>query len=250
MKAKVAILSFIIAIQLFAVVPVRAQTPSGIPIAGKDCGLTTSPANKCCYYDKTQENIPLLRPDLGILSGILNPIFDWLQKAVIQVLGPTKGELIGSYNDTEQPCIDGQPSTPGEPQNANCICIKKADTSLDALKPLCANIQSGSERNSCLACLSGDPVGVWTGMGCIKANVQSFIQDTLLSWGVGLAGGVSMLCIIYSAFMMQTSGGNAEKVKKAQQLLTACITGLMLIIFSVLILRIIGVGILRIPGFS
>jgi uncharacterized membrane protein YidH (DUF202 family) len=87
-------------------------------------------------------------------------------------------------------------------------------------------------------------------VGCVKSNVGSFIQDTLLGWGVGIAGGVSMLCIMYAAFMMQTSGGEAEKIKKAQQLMTSCITGLMIIIFSVFILQLIGVKILRIPGFG
>ena len=41
-----------------------------------------------------------------------------------------------------------------------------------------------------------------------------------------------------------------EKIKKAQDLLTSCIMGLMLIIFAVFILRLVGVNILRIPGFS
>ena len=50
--------------------------------------------------------------------------------------------------------------------------------------------------------------------------------------------------------MMQTSQGNPEKLKKAQEMLTSCIMGLMLIIFSVLILRLIGVDILKIPGFN
>jgi hypothetical protein len=68
--------------------------------------------------------------------------------------------------------------------------------------------------------------------------------------GIGLAGGVAMLCIMYSAFRMQTSQGNPEAIKKAQETLTSCITGLVLIIFSVLILRIIAQDILRIPGFN
>ena len=99
-----------------------------------------------------------------------------------------------------------------------------------------------------MACSNGG--GVWSGIGCVKTNVREFIQDTLFRLGIGLAGGLALLCIIYSAFMMQTSQGNPEKLKKAQEMLTSCIMGLMLIIFSVLILRLIGVDILKIPGFN
>jgi len=68
--------------------------------------------------------------------------------------------------------------------------------------------------------------------------------------GIGLAGLIALLCIIYAAFMIQISSGNPERIKKAQELLTSCIMGLMLIIFSVFILRLIGVDILKIPGFT
>jgi hypothetical protein len=79
--------------------------------------------------------------------------------------------------------------------------------------------------------------------------VSEFITQKILGTGVGVAGGISMLCIMFAAFQMQTSSGNAEKIKKAQELLTNCITGLMVIIFSVLILKIIGIDILKLPGF-
>jgi len=49
---------------------------------------------------------------------------------------------------------------------------------------------------------------------------------------------------------MQSSQGNPEKLKKSQDMITSCIMGLMLIIFSIFILKLIGVDILKIPGFS
>ena len=79
------------------------------------------------------------------------------------------------------------------------------------------------------------------------ANFKSIIEETVFGIGVGLAGGFSLLCIIYAAFMMQSSEGNPEKLKKAQEMITSCIMGLMLIIFSVFILRLIGVNLLKIP---
>ena len=55
------------------------------------------------------------------------------------------------------------------------------------------------------------------------------------------------IMFIVGAFNYLTSFGNAERIKKAQEMLTSCIIGLMLIIFSVFILRLIGVNILKIP---
>jgi len=47
-----------------------------------------------------------------------------------------------------------------------------------------------------------------------------------------------------------TSRGDPNQLKAGQELLTSAISGLLLLIFSLVILRIIGVDILNIPGFS
>jgi hypothetical protein len=48
--------------------------------------------------------------------------------------------------------------------------------------------------------------------------------------------------------MISTSAGDPKKLQAGKELLTAAISGLLLLIFSVFILRIIGVEILNIPG--
>jgi hypothetical protein len=67
---------------------------------------------------------------------------------------------------------------------------------------------------------------------------------------LSIAAFIAIGCIIYAAVQIQLSQGDAEKLKKARETLTSCILGFMLIIFSVFILRVIGVDILQIPGFS
>lgn len=228
---------------------VSAQTPTGfvcgpnlaIPVVGINCGNGAGNActNRCCFYEPKEQ-----KADLPILGDVLkllhwgNPL-DPLLKYQTQL--------------SVEPCVTGySPSTPGDLTNSACTCIKPTEVPLSVIVNLCDNVKSDVEKESCKNCLNGagSSVGVWTGVGCVRSNIGSFIQETLLGWGVGLAGGISMLCIMYAAFMMQTSGGEAEKIKKAQQLMTSCITGLMLIIFSVFILQLIGVRILRIPGFN
>ena len=147
-------------------------------------------------------------------------------------------------------CQSGVPSE-NDPSSPSCRCINAITPSpayLGALNSFCQSQSNLGERNSCLQCANSG--GVWSGVGCVKTDFKGFIEETVFGIGVGLAGGFSLLCVIYAAFMMQSSQGNPEKLKKAQEMITSCIIGLMLVIFSVFILKLIGVNILRIPGFG
>lgn len=96
-----------------------------------------------------------------------------------------------------------------------------------------------------------DGGGVWTSMGCIYTSSPSkFIENNVMPIALGLGGIAALLCIAFAAISFQISAGNPEKVKNAQQMITSCITGLILIIFAIFILRLIGVDILGIPGLG
>lgn len=91
--------------------------------------------------------------------------------------------------------------------------------------------------------------GIQTALGCIPtANTTEFIA-WFLRWAIGIAGGIAFLLILFAGFQIITSSGDPEKLKAGRELLTSAIAGLILIIFSVFLLRLIGVEILRIPGF-
>jgi len=100
---------------------------------------------------------------------------------------------------------------------------------------------------------SGNPVigpteRLYTAIGCIRvSNLEDLVSD-ILKWAIGIGGGVAFLLIIYSGIMIMTSSGNPERLKAGQELLTSAIAGLIMLIFSVFILRVIGVDILKIPG--
>jgi len=72
----------------------------------------------------------------------------------------------------------------------------------------------------------------------------------LLRWGMGIAGGVAIVLIAYAGFLVITSGGNPQKLQAGKELLTAAITGLLLLVFGAFILEFIGVQVLNIPGFG
>jgi hypothetical protein len=96
-----------------------------------------------------------------------------------------------------------------------------------------------------MLCSEGE---VDTAIGCIPFTSNSALNTYLLTWAIGIAGGIAFLLIVYASFMISTSAGDPKKLQAGKELLTAAISGLLLLIFSVFILRTIGVEILNIPG--
>lgn len=89
--------------------------------------------------------------------------------------------------------------------------------------------------------------GINTAIGCIPIfNDTNLFIGFILRWAIGIGGGITFLLIIYAAFMIITSQGNPERLKAGQELLTSAIAGLIMLIFSIFILRVIGVNILGI----
>ncbi|MFZ2026611.1 MAG: pilin [Microgenomates group bacterium] len=214
-----------------------------IPQPGITCGNpnTTGDTQKCCKSPITTPGaVNLGNPLLDAAYTVMRPLIEKNTNAIIQ----------RQKTVSVKACVEGLPSTPGDVNNDSCIClIDRAQEPISAFDSSCENIKSSTEQGQCKSC-SNTNGGVWTALGCFNGNLSDFITKNIMQTGVSIAGGISLLCIMFAAFQMQTSGGNAEKIKKAQELLTNCITGLMVIMFSILILKIIGVDILRLPGFS
>jgi hypothetical protein len=98
---------------------------------------------------------------------------------------------------------------------------------------------------------TGKPTkGVWTAIGCIPTDITTIIRDYVFKFGMGISGGIAFLYFLYGSFLVLTSAGNPERVEEAKQIIISSLSGMMLIIFSVLFLSIIGVDILGIPGLG
>ncbi len=115
------------------------------------------------------------------------------------------------------------------------------------------SLLTGDDAKQCWHCMyeEGDyskPSGkVWTVFGCVRADASSFIFRFFFNFFSYIAGGFAALLLIYAAFLYMTSAGDSEKVKKAQSLITAVISGILFIIFSIMIMKFIGVSLLGIP---
>lgn len=92
-------------------------------------------------------------------------------------------------------------------------------------------------------------VGILTAIGCVPTEPTELVKG-VSKFITGAAGGIALLLMVIGALQVVTSGGNPEGVKAGQERLTSAAIGLVFIILSVTLLRIIGVDILNIPGFS
>lgn len=224
----------------------QAQTPTpNFTIPGQNCGLAEEPLkNQCCNLYRPDFQPPPLPAGLSSLVPFTEAGIKLLQENFIQ-------PMTNKFSNLNTPCLSGVPSLL-DSSDPSCKCINpitpSPGTNLTALSEFCQKQSTPIEAGKCLDCANKG--GIWSGIGCVYTDVKDFIEKTVLGLGIGLAGGFSLLCIIYAAFMMQSSQGNPEKLKKAQEMITSCIMGLMLIIFSVFILRLIGVNILKIQGFN
>ncbi len=115
----------------------------------------------------------------------------------------------------------------------------------------CSQINDPALKIECLDCAGGEKgyAGVWTAIGCIKREPEAIVRKFMVV-GISTGGGVALLSFLAAGFTLSTSQGDAKRIDDAKQLLTASITGLLFIIFSVTILEYIGYSILGIPGFG
>jgi hypothetical protein len=85
---------------------------------------------------------------------------------------------------------------------------------------------------------------VESAIGCIPVSDTNEFMGWILGWAVGVGGGIAFLLIVYASFMVMTSQGVPDRLKAGQELLTSAISGLIMLIFSVFILKFIGIDIL------
>jgi beta-lactamase regulating signal transducer with metallopeptidase domain len=88
-----------------------------------------------------------------------------------------------------------------------------------------------------------------TAIGCIPTGSPKAFATFLLRWIIGLGGLVAMIFTVYAGFLILTSAGNPKQVAAGKELLTAAISGLILLTLSPFLLRFIGVDVLGLPGF-
>lgn len=108
---------------------------------------------------------------------------------------------------------------------------------------------SPSVQAAVISPFCGDTTDINTAIGCIPTEFGGLLA-TFFNLGAGIGGGIAFLLILFGGFQILTSAGNPEQLNAGRELVVSAISGLLMIIFSVFLLRVIGVDILGLPGFS
>lgn len=89
---------------------------------------------------------------------------------------------------------------------------------------------------------------VTTELGDIPTDV-----GPLVSWvvgkAIGIGGGIALLLLVYGGIRYISSQGDPDSTAEAQEIITAAISGVILIILSVFILKLLGQDILGLDFF-
>ncbi len=110
-----------------------------------------------------------------------------------------------------------------------------------------ANKDKNYDVVKCISCFSSGKA--YTALGCIETDIPGLIKR-IFSIAIPIMGGILMLGIIYTAFMLIVSGGDPEKLGHIKEQFTSLILGALLFLGSVFIYGFLGGTILGIPGFT
>ncbi|OGE62949.1 hypothetical protein A2964_00400 [Candidatus Daviesbacteria bacterium RIFCSPLOWO2_01_FULL_40_27] len=219
--------------------------PSGNPISSQEFSVGGETGTECCpsmfpFYDtgrdtcnKDAVNIPSL--PLGLPSG--------------PTTIPTQCKAAGNYCEPDSlKCF----KTKSLVVNSK-ICVNpddpKYDPNFDKNKYAICPLAGGKVIIGCSADPNNPHPGIATAIGCIHTSPVEFTKD-LMTFLIGISGGLAFLMMLLGAFQMLTSAGNPDTLAAGKSRLTSAVIGLLIVIFATLLLQIIGFDILKIPGFG
>lgn len=147
-------------------------------------------------------------------------------------------------NATTPPCKVALVQYP-DPANPGQILTVKPNPEFDSINEF--NEFFADEENRKAGYFMSKCLQVDTALGLFATDPAGFVSR-LLGFLLGISGAIALLLIIRAGYQVMMSRGDPEKLGEAREHLTSAIVGLLFIIFSLVILEVIGVDILRIPG--
>lgn len=121
-------------------------------------------------------------------------------------------------------------------------------THVPAHAQVTGDVTVGSPTN--VSCTVNGEDGINTALGCISvANSGENFVVTVFQISIGIGGSIALLLMLYGFFIVTTSAGLPDKIKAGKEIITSAVMGLLFILLSAFLLRLIGYDILTLPGF-
>lgn len=89
------------------------------------------------------------------------------------------------------------------------------------------------------------PGYVSTALGYIPTDPKALVE-WILTRSIAMGGGLAILLSLWGGVQIILAGGNPEKINEGKEIITSAISGLLFILFSIFLLRFIGVDVLGI----
>lgn len=88
-----------------------------------------------------------------------------------------------------------------------------------------------------------------TALGCIPYTREAFVS-ALLSFIVGISGAIALVVMLMATIQIMTASADAKKLEAGRDLFFSAVAGLLFLIFSVSLLRLVAGDIIKLPGFG
>lgn len=173
-------------------------------------------------------------------------------------VGPESFCDLASHLCLLPPAKEAEPD-PGVPYDYCAQVPGKIEIKKEEGKETEIKAEKGSQYEACQKCMGrfnpetgeypNEGQKIYTAVGCISVDGKGFATD-LIKLLLGVGGMATLLSILAASFIYTTSRGDSGKIKEAKDLITSAVSGLLFIIFSVIILEYIGVQVLHIPGLG
>ncbi len=94
--------------------------------------------------------------------------------------------------------------------------------------------------------LPSSALAISTTFGEIETD-PTRLANSVIRIAMGVAGGIAFLLIIFGGFRLAFSQGDPKAVQEGRDIITSAIVGLIIIVLSTFLLRLIGIDILGLP---
>ncbi|PIV01120.1 hypothetical protein COS55_02430 [Candidatus Shapirobacteria bacterium CG03_land_8_20_14_0_80_40_19] len=205
------------------ITPTPTETPS-YPEPGF-CNIEPYSFDEIGFYDITITNSEIKK---DISYSVVTP-----DGAVVEVKSKTNGKIVFKYYL-------------GPTEKGGQILVREYNL---GRKLICTGlIKTSNDKKIDPTCNSGQ--GIDTAIGCIPTSSLNAFAGWILGKIVFIASGIAFLLMAFGAFQIITSSGDPKKTQAGKELITSALSGLLFIILSIFLLKLIGVDILKIPGFG
>lgn len=145
-----------------------------------------------------------------------------------------------SSGTTNLSCVNASGNVVGYSETGTCATPANTNAGANIIPPPppCAT-----------AITTGGCTSVNTAFGIWSTDPPAFVKS-LFGILLSISGAIAVLIIMFAGYKMMMSQGDPEKIAGAKEQMTAAIIGLLFLIFSLVILQVIGVDILHLPGFK